>query len=81
MIGTLLIIGIAVLGYLDFSPWIIVIATIIATFIGIHHNPAKAEMAQARRFYWKLYLSTLPLQGAVMTAFYGIGWGANSLIN
>jgi len=81
MIGTLLIIGIAVLGYLNFSLWIIVIAAIIATFIGIHHNPTKAEMAKVRGFYWRLYLSTLPLQGAFMAAFYGIGWGANSLIN
>lgn len=79
--GTLLIIGMVVLGYFNSPPWVIAIAGVVAAFIGIHHNPAKAEMAQARGYYWKLYFSTLPIQAAVMAAFYGIGWGLNALIN
>ncbi len=81
MLGTVLLIGMVICGYLNLSPWILIPAAIVAAFIGIHSPPEKAKMINERGMYWQVLLSSLPLQGALMAILFGIGWGASELFN
>lgn len=77
--GTALLIGILVCGFLNVTPWILAPATIVAAIIGMHFPSGKAQMARDRGIYWKALLSSFPLQFALMFVLFGIGWGASML--
>lgn len=79
MLGSVLLIGILICGYLNLSPWILIPGTIVAAFIGIHYPPGKAQMAKERGIYWQVLLSSLPLQGALVAILFGVGWGVSVL--
>lgn len=79
MLGTLLLVAMIALGFMEASPWLILPASIAAAFIGLHHQPGKAEMAQARGYYWKVILGTIPVQAIFMAVLYGVGWGIGYL--
>lgn len=81
MLGTVLLIGIVICGYLHFSPWILVPVTIAAAFIGMHFRPGKAQMARERGIDWQSILYSLPLQGALLAILFGAGWGASALLD
>lgn len=79
MLGTILLIGMLICGYLHFSLWILVPATIIATFIGMHFPSGKAQMAQQRGIYWRTLIVSFPLQAVFMIVLFGLGWGMSIL--
>jgi len=80
MLGTALLVGVVIFGYLNISPWVLIPATVVATFIGTHYPKHKAQMAKERGIYWKVILSSLPLQGILMSILFGIGWGVGILV-
>ena len=80
MSGTILLIGMIVCGYLNITPWILVPATVVAAFIGVHYPPEKAQMAKERGFYWQVVISSLPLQGIAVSVLFGIGWGISLVV-
>lgn len=79
MLGTLLLIGIVICGYLNLSPWILLPSTIAMAFVGMHFPPGKAQMARERGIYWEGLLYSLPLQGIFVAILFGVGWGASAL--
>lgn len=81
MLGTVLLIGMAVLGYFQITPWVLLPGAIAASFLGLHYPPGKAEMAKERGMYWQVFMSSLPLQAALVAVLYGVGWGASAIIN
>lgn len=80
MLGTVLLIGMAVLGYFEITPWVLVPGAIIASFLGLHYPTGKAEAIKQRGIYWQVLMSSLPLQAALVSVLYGLGWGIHALI-
>lgn len=81
MLGTVLLLGMIVCGYLKISFWVLVPASIIAAFIGLHFPPGKAEMIKARGIYWSSFFGSIPLQAILLSLLFGVGWGLNALTN
>jgi hypothetical protein len=81
VLGTALLLGVLVCGFLNVTPWILAPATVMAAVIGVHFPPGKAQMARERGIYWNVLLTSLPLQFVFMLVLYGIGWGASMLID
>ncbi|ELI5382373.1 TPA: hypothetical protein ACN35J_004512 [Vibrio parahaemolyticus] len=81
MLGTILLLGMIVCGYLNLSFWILVPASIVAAFIGLHFPSGKAEMIKARGMYWSTFFCSIPLQAILLSILFGAGWGLNALIN
>lgn len=81
MLGTVLLIGMAVLGYFQITAWVLVPGAVAASFMGLHYPPGKAEVAKQRGFYWQVLLSSLPLQAALVSILYGAGWGLRALVS
>ncbi|EOC5443602.1 hypothetical protein [Vibrio parahaemolyticus] len=81
MLGTILLLGMIVCGYLNLSFWILVPASIVAAFIGLHFPSGKAEMFKARGMYWSTFFGSIPLQAILLSILFGAGWGLNALIN
>jgi hypothetical protein len=81
MLGTILIIGIAVCGFFQITPWILIPATIIAAFLGMHFPPGKAEIAKSRNMYWQALFMSMPLQAILMAVLFGIGWGISLIFH
>ncbi len=80
MLGTALLVGVVIFGYLNISPWVLIPTTVVATFIGAHYPKHKAKVAKERGVYWKVILSSLPLQGILMSILFGVGWGVGILV-
>ena len=81
MFGTVLLIGMVVLGYFQITPWVLVPGAIVASFLGLHYPPWKAEVAKERGIYWQMFMSSLTLQAVLVAVLYGVGWGVSALIN
>ncbi len=81
MLGTILLLGMIVCGYLNFSLWVLLPSSVIAAFIGLHSYPGKAEMIKARSMYWSTFFGSIPLQAILMSILFGVGWGLNALIS
>ncbi|SYZ83159.1 Uncharacterised protein [Vibrio paracholerae] len=81
MSGTILLLAMIVCGYLNLSFWIVVPASIIAAFIGLHFIPGKADILKSRSMYWSTFFGSLPLQAILLSVLFGAGWGLNALIN
>ncbi|ENL5094704.1 TPA: hypothetical protein I7179_23560 [Vibrio vulnificus] len=81
MLGTILLLGMIVCGYLNLSFWILVPASIVAAFIGLHFPSGKAEMIKARGMYWSTFFGSITLQAILLSILFGAGWGLNALIN
>ncbi|MFT4918283.1 MAG: hypothetical protein ACI8RU_000896 [Zhongshania aliphaticivorans] len=79
MLGTVLLIGMIVLGYFHITPWVLIPGAIVASFLGLHYPPGKAEMIKQRGIYWQSFMSSLPLQAALVAALFGVGWGVGAL--
>lgn len=80
MLGTVLLIGMVVLGYFEITPWVLVPGAIMASFLGLHYPPGKADAIKQRGIYWQVFMSSLPLQAALVAVLYGVGWGIHALI-
>lgn len=73
-LGTPLLIGLFVLGFLEKPLWWVLIATPIYAFVGLHHPPEKAQAARERGFYWRIYFGSLPLMTLFCLFVFGIGY-------
>lgn len=80
MLGTILLLAVMICGYLNLSFWILVPATIIAAFIGLHFPAGKAETLIVRGMYWSTFLISIPLQAIFLSILFGAGWGLSALI-
>ncbi len=81
MLGTILLIGMIVLGYFQITPWVLLPGAIAASFLGLHYPPGKAEEAKGRGIYWQAFMSSLPLQAILVSVLFGVGWGISALVN
>lgn len=81
MLGTVLLIGMIVCGYLNVTPWVLLPGAVAAAFIGTHGRPERAEIAKARGYYWKFIIAIVPVQAVLVAIFYGVGWGARLLFD
>jgi len=80
-LGTPIIIGMIVCGYLNVTLWVVLPGAVAAAFIAANYPPGKAETAKARGFYWKFIIAVVPLQAVFVAIFYGVGWGARLLFD
>jgi hypothetical protein len=80
MLGTLLLIGMLVCGFLNVTPWVLIPGAIAAGFLGMHYPPGKATAAKLRGLYWKGVFGSMPLQAIFLAILYGVGWGIGALI-
>lgn len=80
MLGTALLVAVLVCGFYNVTPLILIPATALAAFIGLHFPAGKAQMARERGMYWKTFALSLPLQFVFMVILFGIGWGVSSLV-
>jgi len=81
MLGTILLIGMVVLGYLQITPWVLLPSAIAASFIGLNYPLGKSQLAKERGIYWQVFMSSLPLQAILVAVLFGVGWGISALIN
>ena len=81
MLGTILLLVVIVCGYLNLSFLVLVPASVLAAFIGLHFPQGKAEIAKERGMYWKVFFNSLPIQAFFLTILFSFGWGINELIN
>lgn len=81
MLGTFLLLGLAVAGYLDAPLWIIAAGGIAAGFIGLHYPTGKAAMLRERGAYWQTFFISLPLQLILASSLYLVGYGISALLS
>jgi len=81
MFGTFLLIAVIVCGYMQASFWLLIPASIVAAFIGLHFPAGKADIAKSRGIYWRVLLSSLPIQAIFMSVLFGAGWGLKAVIS
>lgn len=81
MLGTILLLVVTVCGYLNLSFLVLVPASVLASFIGLHFPQGKADLAKERGMYWKVFFYALPIQAVLLTILFGFGWGINVLIH
>lgn len=81
MFGTILLLGMAVCGYLNITPWILIPGAMAAAFMGLHYPSGKAQLAKERGVYWQVLVTSLPLQAILVAVLYGLGWGVSVLVN
>ncbi|MGB1647762.1 MAG: hypothetical protein ACPHHR_02405 [Cycloclasticus sp.] len=81
MLATILIIGIAVCGFFQITPWILIPAAIIAAFLGMHSPPRRAEIAKRDNAYWQALFMSMPLQAILLAVLFGIGWGISLIFH
>lgn len=78
MLGTVLLIGILISGFLHLSPWLLIPATIAFAFVGMHFPPEKALAAKERGIYWRTILYSIPLMAVFVSIIFGIAWALGS---
>jgi len=81
LLATILLIGMVILGYYNFSPWILLPSALLAAFIGIHYPSGKAELAKERGTYWQVLIFSIPLQAVILAILFGIGWGVHVFVS
>lgn len=81
MLGTLTLMALVVLGYIEFPAWILVPVAVVNAFIGLHFPAEKAETLKARNAYWSVFFQSLPLQAILATLVYGLGYAIRLVVN
>ncbi len=82
MLGTISLIALAVTGFYQILPWVVLpIASIANTFIGMHFPPGRAEGLLEDGKYMLVYFSMLPVQAVFAAIVYGLGYGVGLLVN
>jgi len=70
MLGTLLLIGMLVCGFLNVTPWILIPGAVVAGFLGMHYPPEKlrrqknvvcigkvsSDLCHYKLFFWLFFL-------------------------
>jgi hypothetical protein len=81
VIGTLSLIALIALGFMQYSTWFAVPLAVVNTFIGMHTPPERVErLREMGESYWGSLLSSLPLQALLAAVLYGLGFGANKFL-
>jgi hypothetical protein len=80
MLGTISLLTLLTLGYLQLTPWIIAPFALANSFIGLHFPAWKAERLRERGQYWQTLLGTVPLQAVLAAIVYGAGFGISKIV-
>lgn len=78
MLGTVVLIALVAMGYLNTSSWIIIPAAFAMAWIGLR---GKEHRLEGRNSYWAVFFQSLPLQAILAALFYGLGYGARVLVD
>lgn len=76
MLGGLAVVVLGILGYMRFSPWVILPFALIYAAAWVFRPGRRAA---DRGWSWASYFAGLPLVSLLAGAAYGLGWGAAAL--
>lgn len=80
MFGTILMLVIILLGFLQLPFLLLIPASIATTFVGAHFPAGKARVLKERKLYWKTIFVSFPMQAIFAAILFGLGWGLKVLV-